>query len=77
VHPRIQPDQEARIVHENMLPFFTAVPLERVDYLRALDAVGAGGLSGGKLYDALPLACAERCGAKRIRLACDVSPLQM
>jgi predicted nucleic acid-binding protein len=66
VQPRIQPDQAARIMQENILPYFTAVPLEPGDYLAALDRVSAGGWSGGKIYDALLLQCAARCKVKRI-----------
>jgi predicted nucleic acid-binding protein len=63
---RVQPDQAARIVHENILPYFTAIPLEHADYLGALDRVGGGGWSGAKIYDALLLQCAARCKVKRI-----------
>ena len=66
IRPRIQPDQAALIMHENILPYFSAVPLEQGDYLRALDTVGAGGLSGAKIYDALLLHCAARCKVRRI-----------
>jgi len=66
VHPRIQPDQAARIIHENILPYFTPVPLVHEDYLGALDIVGAGGWSGAKIYDALLLHCAGRSKARRI-----------
>jgi predicted nucleic acid-binding protein len=66
VQPRIQPDQAARIVHENILPYFSAVPLEHDDYVAALDTVGTGGWTGAKIYDALLLACAARCKVKRI-----------
>jgi predicted nucleic acid-binding protein len=66
IQPRIQPDQAARIMHDNILPYFRAVPLEQGDYLRALDTVGTGGFSGGRIYDALLLHCAARCKVKRI-----------
>jgi predicted nucleic acid-binding protein len=66
VQPRIQPDQAARIIQENILPYFTTTPLERGDYVSALERVSAGGWSGGKIYDALLLQCAARCKVKRI-----------
>ena len=66
VQPRIQPDQAARIVHENILPHFTPVPLAESDYLAALDMVGSQGNAGGKIYDALLLQCAARCAVKRV-----------
>ena len=66
VTPRIQPDQAARILHENILPHFTAVPLEHGDYLNALNIVTAGGWPGAKIYEALLLQCAGRQQIKRI-----------
>lgn len=66
VQPRILPMEALRIVTDNILPHFTAVPLEREDYLRALDVMGSGGFSGAKIYDALLLQCAGRCKVKRI-----------
>ncbi len=66
VQPRIQPDQAARIVHDNILPHFKAIALERDDYLRALDLVSTGGWSGAKIYDALLLQCASRQKVERI-----------
>jgi predicted nucleic acid-binding protein len=66
VQPRIQPVEAMRIVNDNILPHFTAIPLEHEDYLRALDVVGGGGFAGPKIYDALLLQCATRCKVKRI-----------
>jgi predicted nucleic acid-binding protein len=66
VQPRIQPVEAMRIVNENVLPHFTAIPLQHDDYLRALDIVGGGGWGGPKIYDALLLQCAARCKVKRI-----------
>jgi predicted nucleic acid-binding protein len=66
VQPRLQPVEAMRIVNDNILPHFTAIPLERDDYIRALDVVGGGGFAGPKIYDALLLQCAARCKVKRI-----------
>jgi predicted nucleic acid-binding protein len=66
VQPRIQPVEAMRIVNDNILPHFTAIPLEHEDYLRALDVVGGGGFAGSKIYDVLLLQCASRCKVKRI-----------
>lgn len=48
------------------MPYFTAVLLERGDYVSVLERVSAGGWSGSKIYDALLLQCAARCKVKRI-----------
>jgi len=66
VRPRIHPVEAARIVTENILPHFAVVSLGTQDYLEALTAIASGGWIGAKIYDALLLRCAARCGAKRI-----------
>jgi hypothetical protein len=65
VQPRTQLDQAARIVHENILPYFTIVTLERGDYVGALDTVGARGWSGyALLTNRLPEAGLRGSGAE-------------
>jgi predicted nucleic acid-binding protein len=66
VSPRIQPTDAARIVTENILAHFEAVPAGKDEYLAALALVRDGGWSGAKIYDALLLMCAARCPAERI-----------
>lgn len=66
VQPRIHPVEAARIVTDNVLRHFEAVPAGKKDYLEALGMVAGGGWSGGKIYDALLLCCAARCAAERI-----------
>jgi predicted nucleic acid-binding protein len=66
VQPRIHPVEAARIVTENILPHFEVVPLSKSDYLEALNSMAGGGWIGAKVYDALLLRCAARCGAERI-----------
>jgi predicted nucleic acid-binding protein len=66
VRPRIHPVEAARIVTENILPHFETVPISKKDYLQALDLVMSGGWPGAKIYDALLLCCAEKCGAQLI-----------
>jgi predicted nucleic acid-binding protein len=66
VQPRIHPVEAARIVNDNLLPHFEAVPLNKKDYLEALAVVQNGGWSGAKIYDALLLCCAAKCSADRI-----------
>jgi predicted nucleic acid-binding protein len=66
IAPRIHPAEAARIVTDNLLPHFTAVPIVKDDYLAALKIVRDGGWSGAKIYDALLLCCAAKCDADRI-----------
>jgi predicted nucleic acid-binding protein len=62
-HP---PTEAARIITDNVLPHFEMVPIARKDYTEALRLVGDGGWAGAKIYDALLIGCAAKCGADRI-----------
>ncbi len=66
VRPRIQPLEAARIITDDILPHFEAVPIGKEDYVAALNLVGNGGWSGAKIYDALLLQSAARCSVDRI-----------
>lgn len=66
VQPRIHPVEAARLVGENILPYFELVLLGKEDYLESLNTMATGGWIGGKIYDALLLHCAARCAAERI-----------
>ena len=66
VQPRIHPIEAARIVTENILPYFEVVSLDKEDYLEALNTMASGGWMGSKIYDALLLRCAARCAVERI-----------
>lgn len=66
VQPRIHPAEAARIITDNILPHLEMVPIGKKDYTEALKVVGEGGWSGAKIYDALLIGCAARCGAARI-----------
>lgn len=66
VRPRIDPTAAVRIITDNIVPNFQMVPIARKDYLEALKAVGDGGWSGARIYDALIVGCAARSGAERI-----------
>jgi predicted nucleic acid-binding protein len=66
VQPRIHPAEAARLISENLLPRFQAVPLTESDYAAALATVATGGWIGAKIYDALLLHCAARCGVERV-----------
>jgi predicted nucleic acid-binding protein len=66
VQPRINAVEAARIVTDNILPHFEAVPIGKEDYLEALNTMASGGWIGAKIYDVLLLRCAARCAAERI-----------
>jgi predicted nucleic acid-binding protein len=66
VQPRIHPVEAGRIVTDNILPYFEFVSLGKEDYLEALNTTASGGWIGTKIYDALLLRCAARCGIERI-----------
>lgn len=66
VVPRIHPAEATRMITDSLLPYFELVPIDRTDYLEALNVVRDGGWSGAKIYDALLLRCAGKCGAERI-----------
>ena len=66
VQPRIHPIDAARIVTENILPHFEAVPIGKEDYLDALNTMASSGWTGAKIYDALLLRCASRRAVERI-----------
>lgn len=66
IQPRVHPSQAERILHENILPHFQVVMIEREDYIAALKRVADAGWPGAKIYDALLLRCAAKCNADRI-----------
>ena len=44
VQPRIHPAEAVRIITDNILPHFEAVPIGKKDYVEALKLVGNGGV---------------------------------
>jgi hypothetical protein len=66
VQPRIHPAEASRIIADNIIPHFTTIAVARKDYLEALRLVSDGMWAGAKIYDALLIGCARRCGAERI-----------
>jgi len=66
VQPRIHPADAARIVTDNILPYFEIVSLGKRDYVEALKTMATGGWIGAKIYDVLLLRSAARCAAERI-----------
>lgn len=66
VQPRIQPAEAQRIVTENILPHFEIVTLAREDYVAVIQDMGARGIPGARIYDALLLRCAANSAVERI-----------
>lgn len=66
VQPRIHPLEALRILSDNIMPHFVIIPISKKDYLEALNTVGNGGWSGGKIYDALLLCCAAKNPVERL-----------
>jgi predicted nucleic acid-binding protein len=66
VVPRILPLEAARMIRENILQNFKAIPVEQADYLETLATVSNAGWPGAKIYDALMLRCAQKCPVQRI-----------
>jgi predicted nucleic acid-binding protein len=66
VQPRIHPAEAKRSIIDNIVPHFEIVPIRPEHYMQALEVVGDAGWIGGKIYDALLLACAAGCDVERI-----------
>jgi predicted nucleic acid-binding protein len=66
IRPRIHPSDAARIINEGLLPHLQVAPLAPTHYAQALEWMVEGSWQGGKVYDALLLACAAAAKAERI-----------
>lgn len=66
VRPRIHAMEAVRIINDNILPHFEVVAVDQRDYADVLETMASGGWMGAKIYDAVLLACAAKCRAKRI-----------
>jgi predicted nucleic acid-binding protein len=55
-----------QLIHENAIKSFSIIALTHRDYSKALENAAANGVEGGRIYDALLLAAATKCGAERI-----------
>ncbi len=54
------------LIHDNLIKHFTLVAPTSADYSNALSTAGANSIEGGRIYDALLLAAAEKSGAVRV-----------
>ena len=66
VVPRILPTEACAIIATNIKPHFQVVAVTAEMYAQAIDNCVARGLGGGKVYDALLIACARQSQADRI-----------
>ena len=64
--PRIPPTQASALIADNIVKHFSVVALTGREYGELSVKLGQNNVVGGKAYDALHLACAEKCGADRI-----------
>jgi predicted nucleic acid-binding protein len=64
--PRILPVQAASLIADNVAKRFSVISLTSKEYAELCTALGKSGVTGGKSFDALHLACAEKSGAERI-----------
>jgi predicted nucleic acid-binding protein len=64
--PRISSMQASRLIADNIVKYFSVVALTGGEYAELSLQLGQNNIVGGKTYDALHLACAEKCGADRI-----------
>jgi predicted nucleic acid-binding protein len=66
VIPRIQPDEAAKIVSDNIVRHFHMQQPSARDYLASISAAAANGVIGGAIYDVLLLAAARKLKPDRI-----------
>lgn len=64
--PRISPVQTATLISVNFLQHFAVTTLTGKEYGDLCQKLGREGIIGGRSYDLLHLACAEKCQADRI-----------
>jgi predicted nucleic acid-binding protein len=60
---RLAPHIALELVDDNFARSFTSVALSAADYRTLLRAAPAGGVAGGRIYDAIVARCARKAGA--------------
>jgi predicted nucleic acid-binding protein len=66
LNPRIPPGEAVAIIKDSVLRYFKVQALNTADYLAIIEKTAALGLTGGMIYDALLLGCAEKVKPQRI-----------
>jgi predicted nucleic acid-binding protein len=64
--PRVHPADAARLLDENILPYFDVVELSSRDYKALVQSCAATSRAGGFAYEALHLRCAQKANCDRI-----------
>ena len=64
--PPVYPAEAWQVISENILPYFEVVTLSAKEYSDTIRNCAKLGLTGGRLYDALHLRCAQKSGCSRI-----------
>lgn len=63
--PRVHPAEAGRLLDDNILPYLELAAPTVEDYKSALRTCIGAGLTGGLIFDALHLQCAERARCER------------
>lgn len=61
---RISPQAAARFLRENVIRHFRIISLTAEEYASQIDEWDRRNIVGGKIYDALQIACAEKAGSR-------------
>ncbi|HKW74867.1 MAG TPA: PIN domain-containing protein [Terriglobales bacterium] len=64
--PPVYPSEAWQLLSTNILPSFDLITLTPKEYLEAIQNCALQGWSGGRVYDALHLRCAQKFGCDRI-----------
>jgi predicted nucleic acid-binding protein len=64
--PPVYPAEAWQLISENILPYFEVVTLSAKEYSDTIRSCAKLGWTGGRLYDALHLRCAQKSGCSRI-----------
>ena len=61
---RLSPQAAARFLRDNVIPHFRIISLSAEEYASQIDEWDRRNIVGGKIYDALQIACAAKAGPR-------------
>ncbi|HLJ30774.1 MAG TPA: PIN domain-containing protein [Candidatus Angelobacter sp.] len=64
--PPIYPSEAWQLLANNILPHFEILTLSEKEYTETIKSCARQGWTGGRIYDALHLRCAQKSGCTRI-----------
>jgi predicted nucleic acid-binding protein len=64
--PKLRGEHVLAILEHTILPNFSIIPLDTLDYVECLRELAATNLAGGRVYDLLHLRAARKCAPERI-----------